>query len=69
MSSWSLEIHDDGYIVIKGNVPLNEISKLIKKYCKDDWKVDMVRAQELEAAFVICKPELLKEFKKDAIAK
>jgi len=69
MSTWCLEIHDEGYVVFRGAVPLKEFQNVVKKYCHEHWKVDMQWAKELDATFVICKPELAKEWKKDAKTK
>lgn len=69
MSSWSLEVHEEGYIVVRGSVPLTEFQNLLKKYCNNNWRVDMQWARELDAAFVVCKPELVKEENRHAKAR
>lgn len=69
MASWSLEVNDEGYVIIRGSVPLPEFQKILKKYCNDNWVVDMQWAKEIDSAFVICKRELAKEWKKDAKTK
>ena len=53
---------------MRGNVPIPEFQNIINKYCNDNWKVDMQWAKDLDATFVICKPELAKEWKKNANA-
>jgi len=64
MASWSLEVNDEGYVVVRGSVPLPEFQKILRKYCNDNWVVDMQWTKELDCAFVICKRELAKEWKK-----
>jgi len=66
MNNWSLEVYE-GYIVFRGAVPINEFQALCKRYCSNQWAVDMQWAKELDATFVICKPELAKEWIKDAV--
>lgn len=68
MASWSIQVNDEGYVVVRGNVPIPEFQNIINKYCNDNWKVDMQWAKDLDATFVICKPELAKEWKKNANA-
>ena len=53
--------------MFRGAVPINEFQALCKRYCSNQWAVDMQWAKELDATFVICKPELAKEWIKDAV--
>ncbi len=58
---WCLEVYE-GYIVLRGAVPLAEFTALVKKYCNKNWRVDMQWAKELGATFVVCEPQLTKEW-------
>jgi len=56
MMIWSLEVHDDG-IIFRGSVPIKAFKDLTKKFCTDTWNIDMQKAKELDATFVVCKPK------------